>query len=72
MMICVENVRKILIYFNIYTPIEQLYNPELLEEKVRIVKEVYEAFEGSIPVARRALEKEFKQILGVEQDTKCD
>jgi hypothetical protein len=37
--------------------------------KVRAVTEVFEAFEGGIPAARRALETEFRTILGVEQDT---
>jgi hypothetical protein len=67
-----EKLRKSVIAINIYVPIEQPYNPQLLEEKVRVVKEVYEAFDGSIPAARRALEKEFRQILGAEQDTKDD
>ena len=64
-----EKLRKSVIAINIYVPIEQPYNPKLLEEKVRVVKEVYEAFDGSIPAARRALEEEFRQILGVEHGT---
>lgn len=64
-----EKLRKSVIAINVYVPIEQPCNPKLLEEKVRVVKEVYEAFESSIPAARRSLEQEFRQILGVESGT---
>jgi hypothetical protein len=65
-----DTVRKSVIAINIYVPIEQPYNPKLLEEKTRIIKEVFQAFEESIPAARLALEQEFRQILGAEQDVK--
>lgn len=67
-----DSVRKNVIAINTYAHIDQPSNPPLLQEKNRVVMEVYEAFEGSIPAARAALEKEFRQLLGVEQDTKGD
>src|SRR5258706_5243955 len=63
----VDKVRKSVIGINIYVPIDAPYNPKLLEEKVKVVKDVFDAFEKSIPDARAALEGEFRHILGVEQ-----
>ena len=67
-----DSVRKSVIRINIYATVEHAYNPQVLEEKARVVMEVNEAFEGSIPAARTALEKEFRQILGAQQNTKAD
>ncbi|MGA9966504.1 MAG: hypothetical protein WBQ10_14995 [Terriglobales bacterium] len=62
----VDAVRKSAIGINIYVPIDQPLNPALLKEKVKIVTEVYEAFQGKIPAVRAALENEFRAILGAE------
>lgn len=62
-----DAVRKSVIELNIYAPIDQPLNPQLLEKKVQVITEVYQAFEGKIPAARRELENEFRQVLGVEQ-----
>jgi hypothetical protein len=60
----IDIVRKSAIDINIFVPTEQPINQKLLEEKVKVVTQVYEAFRGSIPEARTALEKEFRTILG--------
>jgi hypothetical protein len=66
----VDSVRSSIIAVNIYVPIDQPINPQLLQEKSQVVMAVYKAFEESIPAARTALEKEFRKILGAEQDSK--
>lgn len=68
----IDTVRRNVIRTNIYVPIDQPYNQKLLDEKVKVVMEAYEAFEGSIPSTRAALENEFRRILGVEQDAKVE
>jgi hypothetical protein len=67
----VDSIRKSVIRTNIYEPIQQSFNQKVLEEKVKVIQEVNEAFEGSIPAARAALEKEFRSLLGAEQDAKA-
>jgi len=64
----VDTIRKSVIRTNIYEPIEPAFNSKVLEEKVKVIQEVSEAFEGSIPAARAALESEFRRLLGVERD----
>jgi len=61
-----DTVRRSVIRMNIYVPVDQPYNPQLLEEKVKTIKAAYEAFDESIPAARKALETEFRAMLGVE------
>lgn len=62
----VDSIRKHVIRSNIYEPIEQSFNSKVLEEKIKVIQEVSEAFEGSIPAARTELEKEFRRLLGAE------
>lgn len=66
----VDTIRKNVIRANIYEPIEQSFNSKILEEKIKVIQEVNEAFEGSIPAARAELEKEFRRLLGVEQEAR--
>jgi hypothetical protein len=66
----VDTIRKSVIRTNIYEPIHQSLNARVLEEKVKVIQEVSEAFEGSIPAARVALENEFRRLLGVEPEAK--
>ncbi len=66
----VDSIRKSVIRTNIYEPIEQFFSQKVLEEKVKVIQEVNEAFEGSIPAARAPLEREFRRLLGVEQNAK--
>jgi len=63
----VDTIRKHIIRTNIYEPIKQSFNSKVLEEKVKVIEEASEAFEGSIPAARAELEKEFRRLLGAEQ-----
>jgi hypothetical protein len=64
-----EAVRKTVISVGVYGSIE---NPtqQTLEERNRILTGAFQAFEGRIPDARRALEEEFRRILGVEGTTR--
>ncbi|MFZ0308371.1 MAG: hypothetical protein WAL89_09350 [Candidatus Sulfotelmatobacter sp.] len=66
----VDTIRKHVIRTNIYEPIEQPLNEKILEEKIKVIQEVNEAFEGSIPAARTELEKEFRRLLGAEHVAK--
>jgi hypothetical protein len=66
----VDTIRKNVIRTNIYEPIEQPLNPKVLEEKIKVIQEASDAFEGTIPAARAALEDEFRRLLGVEQEAK--
>lgn len=66
----VDTIRKHVIRTNIYEPIEQPLNEKILEEKIKVIQEVNEAFEGSIPAARTELEKEFRSLLGAEHVAK--
>jgi hypothetical protein len=63
----VDTIRKHVIRTNIYEPIEQSFNSKVLEEKIKVIQEVNEAFEGSIPAARAELEREFRRLLGAER-----
>lgn len=63
----VDSIRRHVIRTNIYEPIEQPFNQKLLEEKIKVIQEVNEAFEGAIPAARAELETEFRRLLGAEQ-----
>jgi hypothetical protein len=63
----VDTIRRHVIRTNIYEPIEQPLNQNVLDEKIKVIQEVNEAFEGAIPAARAELEKEFRHLLGAEQ-----
>ena len=43
----VDKLRKSVVGMNIYAPIDQPLNPQLNQEKVKIITEVYEAYEGA-------------------------
>lgn len=38
--------------------------PALIEERVKVIKEIFESFQDKIPAARKALESKFRMILG--------
>ena len=61
------SIRRSVIRTNIYEPIETTHNARLLEEKVKVIQEVSDAFETTIPAARTALEREFRLLLGVAE-----
>ena len=64
----VDTVRKSVIGMNIFAPLEPAaHNPQVFEQKMKVLLDVNEAFEKSIPAAREALEKEFRSILGAEK-----
>jgi hypothetical protein len=64
----VDTVRKSIIGINIFAPLQPAaHNPQVFEQKVKMLEDVSEAFEKSIPAAREALEKEFRSILGAEK-----
>jgi hypothetical protein len=64
----VDTVRKSVIGMNIFAPLEPAaHNPKVFEQKMKVLLDVNDAFEKSIPAAREALEKEFRSILGAEK-----
>ena len=63
----VDTIRRHVIRTNIYEPIEQPASQKVLEEKIKVIQEVSDAFEGAIPAVRAELEKEFRRLLGAEQ-----
>jgi hypothetical protein len=63
----VLTVRGNAVRLNIYASIDPIFNTQrLIEERIRVVNQVYASFQGKIPAARKALETEFRTILGVE------
>jgi hypothetical protein len=65
----VNALRKPVITVGVYGSIECPNEQTIIGRKDALM-EAFAAFEKKIPQARRALETEFRQILGVEQDTK--
>lgn len=63
----VDTIRRHVIRTNIYEPIEQPSSQKVLEEKIKVIQEVSDAFEGAIPAARAELEKEFRRLLRAER-----
>jgi len=61
----VLTVRGNAVSMNIYASIDPVFNTQqLIEERVKVVNQVYVSFQGKIPEARKALEAEFRTILG--------
>jgi hypothetical protein len=61
----VLTVRGNAVSMNIYASIDPIFNTQqLVEERAKVVNQVYLSFQGKIPEARKALEAEFRTILG--------
>ena len=60
-----DKVRKSVIFVDTYASIDYP-TPETREKRNQTFKEAAEAFAGAIPAVRKALEDEFRKILGVE------
>ena len=63
----VGDIRRIVHATGIFTHV-QYPTVETLQQSEKTFTKAYEEFEKDIPAARRALEIEFRKILGVEQD----
>ena len=61
------HVIKVGVYGSIEYP-----TPDTLKERNKVLLEAYQAFEREIPAARRALEDEFRKILGGENSRSPD
>jgi hypothetical protein len=58
-------IRSNAISMNVYVRIEPTtINQTLIEERAKVLKQVFESFQDKIPAARKALEAEFRTILG--------
>lgn len=61
----VADIRSNVIGMHVYARIDPTnIHQGLIEERVRIVKQAFESFQDQIPAARKALESEFRTILG--------
>jgi hypothetical protein len=60
-----DPVRKTVIGVGVYASIEHP-TERTSEERNRVLMEAFQAYEGKIPAARRAVEEEFRNLLGVE------
>jgi hypothetical protein len=56
-------VRTNAISMHIFAPVEPL-SDTLIKDRAEAIKDVFESVQGKIPAARKALESEFRTILG--------
>jgi hypothetical protein len=65
-------IRTTVVRAHIYEPIKTPASAKILEEKIRVIQEVSDAFDKKVPEARSALESEFRRLLGVEGEGKLN
>jgi hypothetical protein len=63
-----DPVRKTVIGVGVYGSIEYP-TQQTSEERGRVLMAAFQSFEDTIPAARRAVEDEFRNLLGVENPT---